>query len=256
MNIPKIYLYNKYKVIHFEEIDSTNEYAWNLISNNNPNENAVIIADNQTHGKGQYGRNWETQQGKNITMTAIVKPYRLHIKDAFHLNIIVSVAIINILEKEMDTKLKVKWPNDIYYNNNKLCGILIKNKVVDNKIKSSIIGIGINVNQESFDTHLLNPISMTMIKKRVFDKNQLALKVLDEIYSLFAKRKKESVTTLCKIYNTQLYRSGEMKKYIINGKNRTMIIEKVDASGILYLRDGEGEIIEISSGIEYVKDFD
>lgn len=252
MNIPKRYRTDKYEVIHFDEIDSTNEYAWNLISNSNPSHNVVIIAENQTNGKGQYGRKWEADIGENITMTAVVSPNELHIKDAFHLNMIVSLAIIEAIESCIDCQLTVKWPNDIYHNENKLCGILIKNKVVENKIKRTIIGIGINVNQKVFSPNIPNPTSLSIISQERKDKNSLIQKVLKNLYSNFDKVAQMGIATFLSEYNIRLFRKGKEARYEINNEEKALTIKKVNASGVLHLEGRDGSTFELSSGLKYI----
>lgn len=252
MNIPKIYQFGIYQIYHYNEIKSTNDHAWNLISNNNPKENVVIVADNQTHGKGQYGRKWESSIGKNITMTAIVAPKSLEIKNAFYLNIIVSLAICTVLEDHLKIKLKIKWPNDIYYKNRKLCGILIKNKIVNNQIKNSIIGMGINVNQNKFNQILLNPTSMTLISNNVFDKKILISEILMNLQYLFEKVLEFGVSASCEDYNDRLYRKNMSAYFRVNKEEKELSIIRVTETGLIQLKDASGALIELSSGLEYI----
>jgi len=123
LNIPKVYSIGGHEAIHFDEIDSTNDYAWNLISNNNPNKRIVIIAEHQTAGKGQYGRKWEDNACQNIIMTAIRSDFKLKIQNAFILNVLTSLALIDALEAYSDEKFSIKWPNDVYFKSNKISGI-------------------------------------------------------------------------------------------------------------------------------------
>ena len=252
MNIPKIYRSGNYQITHYNELSSTNDHAWHLISNNNPIENVVIVADYQTNGKGQYGRKWEARRGENITMTVIMSPKSLNIKHAFYLNILVSLAIINTLEKEIDEELKVKWPNDIYYQNKKLCGILIKNKVLQNHIKQSILGMGINLNQENFDPSLPNPTSLALICKKKFDNKEIVDNILENLTTQINRLEENGVDPLLSDYNNRLYKKDLQALFKVDNQKKKLTIKKVTALGTIHLNESDGSVLKLSSGLEYI----
>lgn len=238
--------------MYLKEIGSTNDYAWNLLSNSNPNENIVIIAEDQTNGKGQYDRIWATEPGKNITMTAMMQPNELWLKNAFHLNIIVSVAIIKAIKTITGIITKIKWPNDIYYEDDKLVGILIKNKVTQNLITHTIMGMGINVNQTNFDPNIKNPTSLKIILGEDIDQVKLASEILNNLHEGTYELATYGIEGLHEYYQSNLYAARQWRSYKVNGIEKLLSIRKVDPSGIIHLISKTGEKISLSSGLEYL----
>ena len=158
----------EYTIELLETLKSTNHYLDNLEPT--PAEGRVIMTTNQTGGVGQQGNVWESEAGKNLTFSLLLKPTFLPIASRFMLTKAISIAILDFLKQELpDQEVYIKWPNDIYFKNKKIAGILIKNEIKGMMMGTSIIGIGLNVNQESFDENLPNPISMKMITGKDYD---------------------------------------------------------------------------------------
>lgn len=147
-------------VIELKETTSTNTEAKLLIEQEKPLEGTLIIANKQTKGKGQHGNSWQTEAGKNLTCSYILYPVFLSADKHFYLNMVVSLAVKEVCEVILEDEVKVKWPNDIYYGNKKIAGILIENSISGATVITSIVGIGLNVNQTEFDTNLQNPGSL------------------------------------------------------------------------------------------------
>lgn len=138
------------KVIQLSSVDSTNNYAAMLVSNDNAVHGTVILADEQTAGRGQRGAKWQSESGSNLLMSIILKPDNLSVDRQFLLTQIASLAVVDLLRK-IGLSAHIKWPNDIYVGDRKICGMLIENNLSGAVIRSSIIGIGLNVNQSFFD---------------------------------------------------------------------------------------------------------
>lgn len=132
------------KIINLESIDSTNEYAKRIAKD--VNENVLIIANNQTNGRGTHGRNWFSEEGKNILMSFLIKDIKDY-KSIDGITIKIGKIIHEILSSKFDLNFEIKLPNDILCNGKKICGILCESSIVNNKVNYLIIGIGINVNQ-------------------------------------------------------------------------------------------------------------
>ena len=115
-------------IIHFNELNSTNEFAINFIKNNKINSPIIITTDFQVNGAGQREKIWESEQGKNLLMSVILSP-NISLKDQFNLTILSSLAISDLLNEYKLKNVKIKWPNDILINDKKIAGILIQNKV-------------------------------------------------------------------------------------------------------------------------------
>lgn len=162
------------QIIHLDNIDSTNNYANLLIQTKRQLHGVAIFAKYQTAGKGQKGNFWESKYGENLTFSLILKPQGVPIPRQFRISQAVSLGICDYLQEHTDRKVNIKWPNDIYVENNKICGILIETKWMGEYIKDAIIGIGLNINQEHFESDAPNPISLFNItnKKYVLEEEE------------------------------------------------------------------------------------
>lgn len=136
--------------LHFNEINSTNKFARELLSKTKPMDGSVISADFQSQGRGQFDRNWESNPAENAILTIIVYPEFIKTIEQFKISKLIAVSIVEALMHFEVENLKIKWPNDIYAGRNKICGILIENQISENKLINMVIGVGINVNQIKF----------------------------------------------------------------------------------------------------------
>ena len=161
--------------IRLPAIGSTNAYALELISKSKPAEGILISTVDQTAGKGQAENVWESESGKNFTGSIILYPTFLHPREQFRLNQAISLAVWDTVHDLVGEEARIKWPNDIYVENRKICGLLIQNSITSQKIQSSIIGIGLNVNQINFSNKIPNA---TSVKKEVGEECDLQ-KVID-----------------------------------------------------------------------------
>src|ERR1035437_6675835 len=147
--------------IEIEKTDSTNSYLSKLLGEKTLFEGTVVITNRQEMGRGQRGTTWESEPNKNLTLSILLHPTFLRPDEQFQLNKAISLGVagfvVGVLQVDVD--VKIKWPNDIYIRNKKVAGILIENSVSGNNLQHSIIGIGINVNQEKFSAKLPNPTS-------------------------------------------------------------------------------------------------
>ncbi|PIQ22970.1 MAG: biotin--[acetyl-CoA-carboxylase] ligase [Cytophagales bacterium CG18_big_fil_WC_8_21_14_2_50_42_9] len=144
-------LFTGQQLVYLPQCDSTNNIAHDLLIKNKATEGCVVITSAQTRGRGQRGNSWEAEPGKNITLSVVLKPSFIAVAKQFSLNIAVSLAVADLVKAFLpEQRLKVKWPNDLYYGNKKLGGILIENTISNLYLQHSIIGIGLNINQLSF----------------------------------------------------------------------------------------------------------
>ena len=137
-------------IIKLNAIDSTNSYLKNNAIKNNFESFTVVVAEKQTDGRGQLGTVWESDQGKNLTFSVLIKFLDFKITQQFYLSMAVSLGVLRVLKSQFIYNFHIKWPNDILAENNKVAGILIENSIVGSFIKNSVIGIGLNVNQTNF----------------------------------------------------------------------------------------------------------
>lgn len=140
-----------HSVVFMPECHSTNDEASHLLeSTSNVLEGTIVITHHQTSGRGQRGNTWVTEPGKNLTFSLVIKPTFLSAQDQFMLNKAISLGLYDYLHTALKATIKIKWPNDIVVDERKICGILIENQIQRQNIQNSIVGIGLNVNQENF----------------------------------------------------------------------------------------------------------
>ncbi|WP_231582671.1 biotin--[acetyl-CoA-carboxylase] ligase [Pedobacter sp. BMA] len=168
-----------------KEVDSTNNFLKDLASNSEPlAEGTVIMAENQYAGRGQVESVWQSQPGKNISTSIYLRPSFLPLNKQFYLTIAVSLAVTDALGAFIPHGIYVKWPNDIYFQNKKLGGILIENTLTGSLIKASIIGIGLNINQEEFSDNIAyKAISVIQILQK-------SVSIIDILEKLFVYMEK------------------------------------------------------------------
>ena len=169
------------KLIKLNAIDSTNSFLKDLAQNSRLENYTVVVTNEQTKGRGQQTNHWVSEPFKNLTTSIFINNLTLNISDQKYLNYVVSLAILDLLSELSIDKLSIKWPNDIMSANKKICGILIENSIRNHNIYSSIIGIGLNVNQVKFPEYLKNVTSLKLLKNKVFDLEALLVKLVKKI---------------------------------------------------------------------------
>ena len=190
-------------VIYLPQCHSTNDIAAEKVSKNEIFEGTVILTDDQTSGRGQRGNSWEAEPGKNLTFSILLKPHFLDISEQFFLNIIISLAIHDLLLQYIGQGLTIKWPNDIFYHDNKLGGILIESSIKNNQLENVIVGIGLNVNQKQFSSG--KAISLAMICNQMFDLREILALLLSHIEKRYFQLKKFEFYTVLNDYLQKLY---------------------------------------------------
>jgi len=168
------------KLIKLDAIDSTNDFLRGLASKQILGNFTVVTAENQTKGKGQMGAIWNSEPGKNLIMSILVYDFVSDINRLFDINIVVSISIIQALEDFNIPELSVKWPNDIMSYTKKIGGILIENSIKSDGSISSIVGLGLNVNQINFE-NLPKASSLAVICKTTFDKEKILFTIVEKL---------------------------------------------------------------------------
>ncbi|MFK8059009.1 MAG: biotin--[acetyl-CoA-carboxylase] ligase [Polaribacter sp.] len=173
------------KIIKLNAIDSTNSFLKDLAQSSTLENFTIVVTENQVNGRGQQESKWVTKPFKNLTFSIFIKFKNLRIIEKKYLNFAVSLAIYDALFDKKIDKLSIKWPNDILSANKKICGILIENTFIGDKIKNSIIGIGLNVNQEKFPDYLKSATSLkleTKVESNLDELlNEIQLKIKEKI---------------------------------------------------------------------------
>jgi len=202
----------KFNILKFESLSSTNDKAKEIINTNKFSEFTVILTYEQTKGKGQRENSWNSEADKNLTISILTKPIFLKITSQFYLSKAISLGIIDYLNSKKNN-FKIKWPNDIYYNDKKICGILIENSISGSTIKNSIIGIGLNINQKYFPDYLPNAISLSNILHKKYNLEEELNLLLSSIYNKYQLLKKQEFTEIDKLYHKYLYKINKLANY-------------------------------------------
>lgn len=205
----------------------------------------VIYTYRQTAGRGQRGNCWESEEGKNLAFSYLLKAPRIEPSRQFFISEAVSLAVADTLSQYVPEGIAIKWPNDIYFRHQKICGILIENTLSAGTIAHSIIGVGININQEQFVSDAPNPVSLKMITGVNYDLERLLREVNERIerYTDFS-----ASTTLQELhgrYLAHLYRAdGKSHRWQLpSGECFDGVIMDVHPDGQLCIRhDGTGEL--------------
>ena len=230
------------KILHFDEINSTNVWLYDKISEKHDIADIVVVADHQTAGRGMDKNRWESEAGKNMLFSIALNVNFLEAENQFKISQAVSVAIVETLQKFIDAKdLSIKWPNDIYFGDKKLAGMLIQNTVEGRMMGVTIIGIGLNVNQIEFSKDIPNPISLKMISGENYDLENLLNLLIDSIKSsVESLRFEQNQNQINQKYISKAYRFGVWSEYFYQNQVKIMKINGFDKYGRLLLCDKEG----------------
>lgn len=234
-------------IIRLESVDSTNNYVANRARENELRHGAVILAVEQTAGKGQLGAEWQSQAGFNLTFSVFLDNVNLSVARQFLLTKIVSLALVDLLQNYGLTAA-IKWPNDIYVGSRKIAGVLIENSVQGKTIVRSIIGIGLNVNQKDFGA--FSATSLALEKEAYFNLDD----VLFSFISVFNKRTKQlNASVLDTEYHDTLYWRNEWRTFENEtGEFEGLIVGVSDQGELQIDRDGELEQYELKR-IQFIR---
>lgn len=205
---------------------------------------AVIAAREQTAGRGQRGNSWEAEPGCNLTFSLLLRPTEIDAASQFELSMIVALGVCDALAEASGEDFEVKWPNDIYHRDLKICGILIENSLDGRRIGRSIAGIGINVNQKNFVSDAPNPVSLVNIIDRETPLEPLLADVCDRILTrLHRYEANRDPEALVAEYRSRLWHGRGFYNWhdAIAGEDIYAEIADVATNGILTLRKAHGE---------------
>ena len=169
------------KLIKLNAIDSTSSFLKELAQNPALENYTVVVTREQTKGRGQQASSWISESSKNLTMSVFINDFNLEIHHQKYLNFAISLAIFDVLSTKKIEKLSIKWPNDIMSANKKICGILVENSIRNSKIYTSIVGMGLNVNQIKFPASLEKASSLKKITNVNYNLDILLLEIVYQI---------------------------------------------------------------------------
>jgi len=225
-------------IIHIKETDSTNNYLKELLSGQDLKEGTVVFAGYQTAGKGQRGNSWESEESKNLLFSIVLYPQTIKANEQFIISQVVSLGVVDFLGMYIDDIL-IKWPNDIYWKDRKICGILIENSLQEDAIRESICGIGININQEIFTSDAPNPVSLTQVTGCHYSMEEIRTEVLNKIMFRYAQMSMGELSQIREEYIEHLYRRDGYYMYNDGSKDFYARIKDIEPTGILVLETKE-----------------
>ena len=233
---------------YLDTIDSTSTELRRRMSVEELPHGYCISADFQTSGHGQATNRWESEDGKNLLFSLLLRPTVIPAAEQFVITELVTLAIINALQDYIRQKITIKWPNDIYVGDKKLCGILIENALCGSTIDTCIVGIGININQELFVSDAPNPVSLKQLNGRDNDRGEILADIYQNILNYYGYladnwQNNDIKQSLHYEYMNNLYRRTGYHNYSTSeGEHFRAEIEDIGPQGHLTLRLESGEL--------------
>ncbi len=228
-------------LVKLKDVESTNIYLNDLLSNVKPLvDGTVILAENQYGGKGQRGSTWITEPGKNLTFSIFLNTVFLKANQQFYLSMAVSLGVYDFIANNSKDNVSIKWPNDIYINDKKIGGILIENIVSSNYLKNSILGIGVNINQLIFSDDVNKATSLSLENSCVYDLEILLNQLLSFIEARFLFLKSLQFEKLKVIYLSHLLGYNSLRKFEKDGIQFYGTITDVTCEGFLEISNSDG----------------
>jgi BirA family biotin operon repressor/biotin-[acetyl-CoA-carboxylase] ligase len=204
------------------------------------------MAESQYAGRGQQQNKWHSEPGSNLAFSILLNPVFLPVGNQFDLTRVVSLGVYDALHQFLGDGLKIKWPNDVYYNDGKLGGILIENILQGYKIKHSVIGIGLNINQTDFPDWVPNPASVKQILQRNEDKLAILSDICSHIEGWYLKLKAGKTEDVRHAYLSILYWLNRQGQFRSNGETFAGTIKNVRENGLLVVENNLNEELEFN----------
>lgn len=229
-----------------QQVDSTNTYATTLLRNVNAPEGTIIFTDHQTHGRGQRGNSWNTDIASNITVSIILNPAFLPLQKTFYISKITALAIHDVLTDNLPGSqfdIKIKWPNDMLVNRQKIAGILIENQLNGTLLGHSVVGIGLNVNQVNFGDLDGIATSMKKISAQAFDRNIILERLCQALEKWYLRLKQGRYEEITEVYFASLYGHRQSLAFEDKAGQAFMaVLRHVREDGLLELALPDGSV--------------
>ncbi len=239
------------KVVFVPECHSTNNLALQLSTHSENPEGTIVITNHQLAGRGQPGNSWEAQPGMNLTLSLILKPKALAVRDQFYLNVFISLAVYDYIKEKTSAIVQIKWPNDIMVNSQKICGILIENQIQGSRFSNAIAGIGLNLNQDYFYSTLATSLKMiTNVTYQLNDEFELLVRKLDARYLQLHQGR---YSALKDAFLDVLYWTHEWRTFSSGGEEFLGRIIGIDDVGRLRIETDLGEKVYGLKEVSYMR---
>ncbi|MDP4223447.1 MAG: biotin--[acetyl-CoA-carboxylase] ligase [Bacteroidota bacterium] len=222
--------------IYRDITDSTNNFAHQLIKESRPAEGTIIHTGYQSAGKGQKGNTWESERGKNLLFSIILYPAVIRPEEQFIISMAVSLGICDFIGRHVK-RCTIKWPNDIYAGDDKIAGILIENSISGERIDYSVVGIGLNVNQEKFPLDVPNAVSLKMLTGKDYNTEACLKKLAADLDRRYMKILSGKQAAIRNDYTSSMYLFMEWYNFMTDQGPVYGRIISVDTSGRLMIED-------------------
>ncbi|MCG6186611.1 biotin--[acetyl-CoA-carboxylase] ligase [Maribellus maritimus] len=233
-------------------VESTNNYANQLIMSKQAVEGTVVLTYFQEKGRGQRGNYWESERGKNLLTSIILFPGFLPAERQFAISKIVSLALYDFLNSET-SDVSIKWPNDLYLGSRKIAGILIENGVKGRNIFSSVLGIGLNLNQKEFVSDAQNPVSLQQITGEEYNIHEVLDEVVELIFKWYQKLEEGDFEYIDFMYLDRLFRKNIWSTFKDGDGEFEAKIIGIGEFGQLILKRQNGKLSEyMFKEVEYI----
>lgn len=239
------------KHIHLDSVDSTMNYLARPEIAACEDSFILVTTEEQTQGRGQQGTHWESQRGKNLLFSLLIRHMPLQASESFVFARLHALVLIETLD-EYAQGFSIKWPNDIYYDNHKICGTLTQHTLQGNHLLQTIVGVGLNVNQSHFESDAPNPISLCRILGHEVNLDTLLARYISRLKEALKQLTQTDKAQLQQRYTERLYRREEWHYFRTDEQRFEGKIVGVDSAGclILALRDGSQQHFAFKS-IQY-----
>ncbi len=236
-------------LIFLTEVESTNSYAMQLLKNVKPVEGTVVYTHHQTLGRGQRFKAWDSEPAANITMSTILYPDFLQLQNQAYLYQITALACYDTITAILDPSqydINIKWPNDILVNKKKLCGILIENSLLESKLQSSILGVGLNVNQKKFPESIL-ATSLSLLTGIDYELESLLFNLCNALSLRYESLRLGQLEKIQKEYLNYLFGMNVWRDFILNGNTLSLKVIGLSEHGLLLLEDKNHKRIQVDN---------
>lgn len=233
-------------IIFLPETGSTNSYATDMLKNVNLAEGTVVHTANQTNGKGQRGNTWVVEPASNVTASVILKPSFLDIKKQFLLYQVVALACYDTMAELLDPgqfDIKIKWPNDILVNKQKIAGILLENTILNNQISACVAGVGINVNQVLF-AEGIRATSLAVLTHDLFKIDHVLKLLCQYLEKYYLALKNDKIDFIQENYFSHLFGLNTWLDFEVKGEVESLFVKGITQQGLLLLEEKNGSFIE------------
>jgi BirA family biotin operon repressor/biotin-[acetyl-CoA-carboxylase] ligase len=222
------------------EVASTNSYLSELLREVRLPEGAAVTAYYQEAGRGQRDNPWHSAPGLNLLVSYVFYPVFLNAYSVFQLNMAVSVALGDFAASFLGDTVRIKWPNDLYYANKKLGGLLIENSIYEFQVRQSIVGIGININQPSFPEDLPNPVSFHQVTGQAYMLDDLFASLSNCLERRYLELKRNGEKGIREAYHRHLLRHGKWEWFQEGDRRFEGMVMGVNKDGHLLIQNKEG----------------